>query len=206
MNLRAFVKRVIKAGFLLVALPVYLLFILLRLVAGNNRCFSSFSQALSLIPGRAGTYLRAAFYKLACPDTSDEIVVGFLTILSHQNTTIRKGAYIGPQCNIGMCEIGEGTLLGSGVHILSGSKQHAFSDTDTPIQEQGGEFTRIQIGKDCWIGNGALLMAPLADKSVVAAGSVVTRGFEAGAVLAGNPAKQIKNRFDEKRKSSENHE
>ncbi|UQG60433.1 acyltransferase [Marinobacter sp. M3C] len=155
----------------------------------------SFSQGISLIPGKFGVYLRAAFYRLACPATSDEISVGFLTILSHRDTTIGRGVYIGPQSNIGKCTIGENTLIGSGVHILSGSRQHDFKDIKKPIQDQGGIFEKIRIGADCWLGNTSVVMANLEDHSILAAGSVLTKPSAKGDVLVGNPAKCVNNRF-----------
>jgi acetyltransferase-like isoleucine patch superfamily enzyme len=133
---------------------------------------------------------------MACPDTSDEIVIGFMTILSHADTTIERGVYIGPQCNIGKCRIGEQTLLGSGVHILSGNQQHGFETLEVPIQQQGGNYHKINIGKDCWLGNGAIVMQDIADHCIVAAGSVVTRAADAGSILAGNPAKILRSRFE----------
>ena len=205
MNVRYLIKRSIKNLFLLLILPVYLLYRLLALVGGMDATFQSFSQALSLIPGKLGIYLRAAFYRLACPGTSDEISVGFLTVFSHRDTTIHKGVYIGPQCNIGKCTIGEHTLLGSGVHVLSGSKQHDFSDPDRPIQEQGGAFEKIAIGCDCWLGNQATVMASLQDKTLVAAGSVVTRPSNPGDILAGNPARVLRNRLDTTNMQTQGH-
>lgn len=209
MNLRMAIKRSVKWLFLILALPLFGLFLATRSLSGSDKCFTSFSQLLSLIPGKAGVYLRAAFYKLACPDTSDEISVGFLTILSHRDTSVGRGVYIGPQCNIGMCRIGENTLIGSGVHILSGSRQHSFEDTNTPIQEQGGQFEKITIGADCWIGNSAILMANLADHSIVAAGGVLTKtSNKPGSILAGNPASLKRDRLQQTDNTSEdtNHE
>src|SRR5690554_7120530 len=160
-------KRFLKLAFLALAFPLYLLFLLFAQLGNTDSVFMSFSQGLSLIPGKFGTYLRAAFYHLACPATSDEISVGFLTILSHRNTSIARGVYIGPQCNIGMCSIGENTLIGSGVHILSGSRQHGFEDVDIPIKEQTGHFEKIAIGSDNWIGNQSVIMAPTGPNAIV---------------------------------------
>ena len=195
MSLRMLIKRAVKGLFLLLAMPMFALFLTISTLSGTDKCFTSFSQLLSLIPGKLGVYLRAAFYRLACPDTSDEISIGFLTILSHRNTSIGRGVYIGPQCNIGMCSIGENTLLGSGVHVLSGSRQHEFSDVSRPIQEQGGNFERITIGQDCWVGNQAVVMSSIQNKCIVAAGSVVTTPTPAGDIVAGNPARRLRNRF-----------
>lgn len=199
MAVRQKIKRIIKELFLVLVYPIYMLFLLMATISGDSSAFPAFSQTLSLIPGKLGIYVRAAFYRLTCPDTSDEILVGFLTVFSHRDTSIAKGVYIGPQCNIGKCSIGEKTLLGSGVHILSGKNQHHFEDTSTPIQDQGGTYTKISIGKDCWLGNGSIVMADLADHCIVAAGSVIVNPVaEPGSIFGGNPAKLIKIRSTKK--------
>lgn len=196
--MRHTLKRSIKNLFLLVTFPVYAAYLLFSFFGSSDGTFQSTSQALSLIPGKIGIYLRAAFYRLACTDTSDDIVVGFLTVFSHRDTTIKKGVYIGPQCNIGKCRIGENTLLGSGVHVLSGNQQHSFSDPQIPIQDQGGTYKKIRIGEDCWIGNNATIMASVSEKSIVAAGSVLIQKIEElGAIWGGNPAVKISSRNKE---------
>jgi acetyltransferase-like isoleucine patch superfamily enzyme len=196
MTLRHTIKRAVKTIFLVLILPVYALYRLLSLTGSADGVFMSFSQALSLIPGKIGIYIRAAFYRLACTNTSDEISVGFLTILSHRDTTVTKGVYIGPQCNIGMCSIGANTLIGSGVHILSGSRQHNFQGIQKPIQEQSGVFEKIRIGADCWLGNNAVIMATVADGCIIAAGSVLSKPTDnEGDIIVGNPSRTIRNRF-----------
>lgn len=195
MTLRRTLKRSVKNLFLLAVLPLYFLYLLISAGGKKDSAFQSFSQGLSLIPGKFGIYIRAAFYRLACPGTSDEISVGFLTVLSHRDTTIERGVYIGPQCNIGKCTIGEKSLLGSGVHVLSGSRQHNFSDPDLPMQDQGGTFEKISIGPDCWLGNQALVMASVPNGCIIAAGSVyVKESHESGSIFSGNPARIIKKR------------
>lgn len=189
-------KQTVKLLFLLLVLPLLLLMELSALLRGKDPAFQAMSQFLSLIPGITGVYIRAAFYRLACPNTSDQISVGFLTVFSHRNTTIEAGVYIGPQCNIGKCIIGSDTMLGSGVHILSGNKQHNFDDIDTPMQQQGGAYQQVRIGKDCWLGNCAIVMADIADHSIVAAASVVTKAIAIPhSICAGHPAKVLKSRI-----------
>lgn len=100
-------KQTVRGLCLLLMLPLYLLHRALAALSGQrDASFQGFSQLVSLIPGKTGVYLRAAFYRLACSGTSDEISIGFLTVLSHWDTTIGRGVYIGPQCNIGKCAIG----------------------------------------------------------------------------------------------------
>lgn len=52
----------------------------------------------------------------------------------------------------------------------------------------------IKIGKNCFIGCNALILkgTELGDGCVVGAGAVVSGKFEAGSVIAGNPAKVIR--------------
>lgn len=86
------------------------------------------------------------------------------------------------------------TLLGSGVHIMSGKKQHHINDLETPIKDQGGDYEKIVIGEDCWIGNGALVMADIGEHSIIGAGSVVVDKIPPFSIAVGNPAKVIQTR------------
>jgi len=192
--MRAVLKRCIQILALILTVPAYAVYRALALISDPDAVFQSFSQLFSLIPGTSGKYLRAAFYRLACPGTSQNISIGFLTILSHRDTTLEAGVYIGPQCNIGKCRIGANTLIGSGVHIVSGKRQHEYSDPDRPIQEQGGRFEKIVIGEDCWLGNQALVMADIGAHGIVAAGSVVNRATGPYDIVAGNPARVVGSR------------
>lgn len=149
---------------------------------------------MSLFPGLAGSYLRNSFYHLTMSNCEQGAFIGFGTLFSQPDTDIGRGTYIGPQCNIGTCRIGRDVLFGSGVHILSGKNQHNFEDVDVPIRDQGGQLTKIQIGDDSWIGNGAIVMANIGRKCVVAAGSVVVSDVDDYQIVGGNPAKVIKQR------------
>lgn len=178
---------------LIMVLPLYLLHLMTN-IRSRQRSISGMSQFLSMIPGKFGSYIRIAFYRLAMTSCDHDCVIGFATIFSQVDTEISKGVYIGPQCNIGMCKIGENCLVASGVHIMSGSSQHNFAEIDRPIQEQGGRYEKIQIGEDSWIGNGSLIMANIGKKCIIGAGSVVTRDVPDYSIMAGNPAKLIKMR------------
>jgi len=189
-------KQLIKqVVFLLAALaisPVTILYTLLSLVLNKDALITGFSQFLSLFPGKLGGYLRAGFYRFTFTHCSPDAVISFGTLFSQQDTSIASGCYIGPQCNIGKCSIGKNTLLGSGVHIMSGKGQHNFSDPNKPIKDQGGTFTKVTIGENCWLGNGALIMANVGKGSVVAAGAVVIDDVPERVIVGGNPARVLK--------------
>ncbi len=176
-------------------LPIILLYILVSVVVGQSSrdsVFQSFMQFLSLAPGKIGSYQRNALAHWVIKHWHWNSYIGFGALFSHTDTAIGEGVYIGPQCNIGKCSIGKDTLLGSGVHILSGKKQHDFARSDVPIRDQGGVFEKISIGENCWIGNGAIVMASVGNGSIVAAGAVVVNDVPHGVIVGGNPAKVIK--------------
>lgn len=175
-------------------LPLTCLFYLFSALFNADATLAGFSQLMSLVPGKLGVYLRSGFYRLTLTKCSPDAVVSFATLLSQSDTSIETGVYIGPQCNIGKCSIGENTLLGSGVHVMSGTNQHDFSNISTPIKDQGGHFEKITIGEDCWIGNCALIMANIGKGSIIGAGSVVTTDIPEYSIAVGNPAKVIKKR------------
>jgi len=60
--------------------------------------------------------------------------------------------------------------------------------------------SEVQIGNDVWIGHSAIILAgvTVGDGAVIGAGSVVTKDVQAYAIVAGNPARIIRYRFDEK--------
>lgn len=57
----------------------------------------------------------------------------------------------------------------------------------------------VVIGKDVWIGRDALILSPavIGDGAVIGARAVVTRDVEPYSVVAGNPARVIRKRFDD---------
>ncbi|MBR3614186.1 MAG: CatB-related O-acetyltransferase [Clostridia bacterium] len=62
------------------------------------------------------------------------------------------------------------------------------------------ERKHLIIGNDCWIGYGVIITnkcTKIGNGAVIAAGSIVTKDVPPYAVVAGNPARIIKYRFDE---------
>nr|PZM99390.1 MAG: maltose acetyltransferase [Pseudomonadota bacterium] len=90
-----------------------------------------------------------------------------------------------------VCEvrIGDYTLFGPGVQILT--PLHPFDASQRREREYGAP---IVIGSDVWVGGGALILAGvrIGNRSVIGAGSVVTRDIPDDVFAAGNPCRVIR--------------
>ena len=87
--------------------------------------------------------------------------------------------------------------MGSQVSIVNGANQHGIDRLDTPIREQPGQWPRVTIGSDSWIGDRAVVMADVGRHCVVGAGAVVTKPVPDRAIVVGNPARVLKYRGEE---------
>lgn len=189
---REVAKRTVRALCIVLVWPLFLVFRVSAKISAEDRAFASFSQWLSLVPGAIGVYLRAAGLSTWNRSISQDVSIGFLTVLAQSDIRIGESVYIGSQCNIGRCSIGRDCLFGSGVHVLSGNRQHGTVDLDRPWREQPGEFRQVRIGENCWIGNHATILDDIGPGSIVAAGAVVTTAVPSGVVVAGNPARVLR--------------
>src|SRR5580693_3071709 len=86
-------------------------------------------------------------------------------------------------------KIGDFTLFGPGVQILT--PVHPLEAGLRRKQEYGKP---IEIGSDVWVGGGALILpgVRIGSRSVIGAGSVVTREIPDGVFAAGNPCRVIR--------------
>jgi virginiamycin A acetyltransferase len=175
-------------------LPFFLSFKIKSLFIGKDRAFALVSQAFSIIPGLVGEYARREINKLSLNECASDCSIGFGTIFSHTDCEIKEGVYIGANCMIGKAEINKNVIIGSNVDILSGKHQHSTESIDIPIRYQEGEFKKIKIGEDTWIGNHSVIMDDIGKDCIVGAGSVVANAISDYSVVAGNPAKVIKKR------------
>jgi acetyltransferase-like isoleucine patch superfamily enzyme len=93
----------------------------------------------------------------------------------------------------GGVDIGDDTLVGPGVRIISYQHQYAAGAT---IRSQPTIASPIRIGRDVWIGANAMVLSGvvIGDGAVIGAGAVVTRNVGPGEVVAGVPARLIKRR------------
>ncbi len=126
--------------------------------------------------------------------------------------TRKPGAYIRIGDHVGISgatiyaregiEIGDYTDIGGNVKILDNDFHpiDAEERNQVTMGDHGGESDLIasrpiRIGKNCFIGVNAIILkgTELGDNCVVGAGAVVSGKFPANSVIAGNPAKVIRN-------------
>ena len=182
--LRLVFKRVFQALALVLAFPAATITLFGRI----KPVFTFFAQSFALGPGLPGSYLRAAYYKMTLSESSLDVTLSFGTYFVQPDCVLQEGVSIGAYCVIGRSSIGARCQIASHVLMPSGRRQHV-RNADGTLSDCITD--RTSIGRDCWIGDGAVVMADLGEGVTVGAGSVVTRPVPARTVVVGNPARPI---------------
>ncbi len=130
-----------------------------------------------------------------------------------QNTVVLAGATVGSECNLNcFCfvendvHIGNRVTVKSGVYLYDGMTvedevfigpnatftNHRYPRSKTPPSE----FDRIVLKKGCSVGANATVIGPctVGVNALVAAGAVVTKDVPDNVVVAGNPARILRQR------------
>lgn len=165
-----------------------------RRIVGADRALQSTSQLLSLVPGLAGQYLRRAFLSVALEGCASTAVVEFGTTFSQHGARLDERVYVGPGCTLGRVHLERDVLVASGVHIPSGAHTHGTSDTVVPIREQADGRRLVTIGAGSWIGARAVVLADVGRNCVIGAGAVVTAPVPDDSVAVGVPARVVRSR------------
>ncbi|CUS32507.1 sugar O-acetyltransferase [Candidatus Nitrospira nitrificans] len=109
------------------------------------------------------------------------------------NIRLGRNAFINFNCVFLDCapiEIGDNLQMGPAAQLYT-----AAHPLETDVRRSGLEYARpIRIGNDVWIGGGAIILpgVTIGDRSVIGAGSVVVRDVPAAKVVAGNPARILR--------------
>jgi acetyltransferase-like isoleucine patch superfamily enzyme len=84
-------------------------------------------------------------------------------------------------------EIGDDTMIGTMVSIYD-TNFHPIGEGDPTVT------TPVRIGSNVWLGRGAIVLpgVEIGDYAVVAAGAVVTADVPPRTIVAGSPAKQVR--------------
>jgi acetyltransferase-like isoleucine patch superfamily enzyme len=153
-----------------------------------------------------GVYLDEGVYLHACPGG---IEIGENTLVMHHaelhvynfRDLPHAGIRIGRDSLIGEFNVlrGQGGItIGDRVYtsplVQLAAVNHVFSDPTRPFVEQGITAQGIVVEDDVWIGAGAIITdgVHVGRGAVVAAGAVVTQDVPPHTVVAGVPAKVVK--------------
>ena len=125
------------------------------------------------------------------------------SIFTYKNIELGNYIFIGPGANICASRskiiLRNKIMLGPNVTIRGGN--HNFSTVGKfmyDVKEKGpNDDKQVLIENDVWIGAGAIILkgVTIGEGSIVAAGSVVTNDVLPYSIVAGVPARKIKNRF-----------
>src|ERR1700736_4582618 len=104
------------------------------------------------------------------------------------------------------CSIAAMTRINPGNHPMDRASQSHFTYRASvyfPGERDESELFawrrshRVTIGNDVWIGHGAIVLPGrvIGDGAVVAAGAIVTKDVAPYSIVAGNPARPVRQRF-----------
>jgi acetyltransferase-like isoleucine patch superfamily enzyme len=125
-------------------------------------------------------------------------------------SSMDKHSFCGYDCDIYQASIGRFTSIANGV-VIGGARHPmewismspAFYAGRDSIKAKFSEHClasppRTHIGHDVWIGRSAIILAgvTIGNGAVVGAGAVVTKNVSSYAIVAGNPARLIRYRFE----------
>lgn len=108
------------------------------------------------------------------------------------NIHVGNNFYAGYNCTIldlAEVRIGDDCMIAPNVGIYTAG--HSIEPKD---RNKSGYAIPIKIGNRVWIGGSCVVLpgVTIGDNSIVAAGSVVTKDVPANSIVAGNPAKILK--------------
>ncbi len=86
-----------------------------------------------------------------------------------------------------LVEIGDGTIGGSMITIYDTNFHQIDEATEKKTEP-------VRIGRNVWLGSGCMILpgVTIGDSAVIAPGSVISRDVPEGTLMAGNPAKPVR--------------
>lgn len=186
-------KRALNVTALVIVSPVALICAIEHALSPRTqRSFAFWAQVFAVLPGAPGVFLRRAFYRWTLERCAEDVTIEFGALFSRRSAILESGAYIGPYALIGSAWIQRNSLIGSRASLLSGGRHHEMLATGQWSATDDSKLSRIVIGPNTWVGEGAILMAGTGEGSMVAAGAVVSVPVPGATMVAGNPARFVR--------------
>ena len=118
-------KRMALVAATVCVVPALVSFAIRAALLGRDRALQGSSQALSLVPGIAGQYLRRAFFCRVLDECHASVTIEFGTLLSRAGARLGEQVYVGPHCHLGLVHLERDVLIAAGVHVPSGRTRTA---------------------------------------------------------------------------------
>lgn len=168
------------------------------------RCLLIFPHSMRLsmfrcsrnIGGKIGIAWRYVLLKKLSKSCGKNVSVKQYVILENvQHLELGDNVSIHPFCYLeaaGGIKIGNDVSMAHNTSILS--VNHSWGDETLPIKYNAINYKPVTIEDDVWIGCGTRIMAGVTihNRSIIAAGAVVTKDVDTKTIVGGVPAKMIK--------------
>lgn len=151
--------------------------------------------------GNSGLVIRYALLKNLAKSIGDNVMIQpDVYLFNVQELSIGSNVSIHPMTYIeayGGISIGDDVSIAHGTTIMAVT--HNYDDLSVPIKDQGVLGLSITIERNVWIGAKATVLGgnTIGEGGIVGAGAVITKDVTKNSVVAGVPAKIIKERNNE---------
>ena len=161
--------------------------------------------------GRAPGSLRPIIVKVVRKREGDEFLSPTLREIFRRHHGVDVGMYthggcfipwaFGPGTSIGRySSVAHGAFAATDNHPMHYKSMHGyFFNPSLGVTDKEWEFSPLSIGNDVWLGHNSIIMPSVdvvGDGAVIAAGAVVNKDVPPYAVVAGNPGRVVRYRFE----------
>lgn len=150
----------------------------------------------SVFGGKLAVAFRYVLLKSTAKKIGDNVYVGKYVVLKNlqnveigNNVSIHDYSYLD---GLGGLKIGDNVSIAHNCSILT--TNHQWNNLELPIKYNSEILKEVLIDSDVWLGCGVRVLSgvTISNRSVLAAGAVVTKNVEANSIYGGIPAVKIK--------------